>query len=163
MVGVGVERRGECGNVDRYGALRNQFLLFTKGVDDTREKKAKTELSSLIQKQFALRNGGVTLASISATAAMERHVAKDCRVRAAEATSTKISGLTISKRESYLNLLINALEKNYSTLSSMDEDVAAKSLSKSDFIQCAVDLEYGIFSGNKVMTMYRRGVALKVC
>merc|ERR1712008_273290 len=69
--------------------------------------------------------------------------------------TAKISGLEISQRESYLSLLETVIRKNYDKTSHAEEN----ELSSYDIQQIAIGEEYNIFTSNKVVTMYRRGMA----
>lgn len=91
----------------------------------------------------------------------EEEAAKYAKVKSAEFTAKKIAGLEIKARESYLNLLETNLRTNYDqfTKFASSEEVSAKTLTLTDICQCAIDAEYDIFSKNKVITMYRRGMA----
>lgn len=134
-----------------------------EGSDGSREKKAKAAMTDLIQKQFALRRGDsggegfVTAASI-----VDKELLSRARVRAADATSTKISGLTLVGREQNLSLLVESLEKNYTKAKETEANIVDKYMTKVDMLACAVDMEYSFFSSNKVISLYRRGMALSV-
>lgn len=93
---------------------------------------------------------------------LETELAKSARVKAAEATSRKVSGLTVSTRESFLNLFLDDLRKNFQMVKEKRNSVPVKALSEQDILQCAIALEYDSFSANKVASMYRRACAFKV-
>lgn len=142
------------------------------GSDGSREQKAKSEMASLIKKQFALRKGsgngsggesdGGGGGFVSASSLLDKELLTKARVRAAEATSTKISGLTLVSRESNLGLIVGCLEKNYEAAKEREGDALSKYMTKSDLLDCAVELEYSIFTSRKVISMYRRGMGLSV-
>ncbi|QQP42351.1 Uncharacterized protein FKW44_016978 [Caligus rogercresseyi] len=69
---------------------------------------------------------------------------------ATQYTKNKIAGLEVRSRESYLGLLETNIRLNYDT---------ALKYGAINILQIAVDEEYKIFSANKVVTMYRRGMA----
>ena len=118
---------------------------------------------ALIRKEFESRKG-----KISKKEALEREREKKkdeeeasrmAKVRAAEFTSKKIAGLEIKARESYLSLLETNLRSNYDQFSKVASSGDLKLLSSHDILQCAIEEEYKIFSKNKVITTYRRGMA----
>ncbi len=118
----------------------------------------------MIKKEFQSRRGKLTRREEQER---EREKKKDeedalrsAKVRGAEFTSKKIAGLEVRARESYLSLLETNLRSNY------DQFVASASsgeepprLSPLDVQKVAVAEEYRIFSQNKVITTYRRGMA----
>jgi ATP-dependent DNA helicase Q5 len=130
------------------------------GSGDDGEKKAKSALESLIKQQFSLRNGKKESVSATAASLIDQQIGKNARVRAAEATSTKIRGLSIAFRETYLNSVIDALDKNYHKMREINED--DRVLSVTDIRDCAVDVEYGIFTKNHVFAVYRQRMAFAV-
>lgn len=155
---------------DLYGGGRAGSKRDSEDYDSSdgyREKKAKSELSSEIQKQFALRRGDSgkgksEIGFVSASTLFEKELLKKARVRAAEATSVKISGLTLTVREQNLTLLVDLLERNYIKAKDVNSDQVTKDMEKSDLLACAVDIEYSVFSSKTVISMYRRGMALIV-
>lgn len=58
-----------------------------------------------------------------------------------------------------MNLLQQALWKNYAECRRTDP-VATPALDERDVLECALGLEYGVFSATKVITVYRRNMAL---
>lgn len=154
---------------DLYGGGRAGSRKDTQeyeGSDGSMEKKAKAALSNLIQKEFANRRKASTSSAdgefVSASSLIEKELESKARVRAAKSTSTKISGLTIMSREQNLKLLTDMLEKNYGKAKELQGDAMSKYFAKGDFLDCAVELEYSIFSTKTVVSMYRRGMALCV-
>jgi len=151
---------------DLYGGGRVGAKNDTKEYDSdgSVERKAKSALSTLIQKQFAIRRGSGSVDGDFVTAAslVDKELEKNARVRSASATSTKIAGLTIQAREHSLNSLIEGLEKNYNKANDLLGDELGKSMTSLDIRDCAVELEYSIFSTKTVVTMYRRGIVLSV-
>lgn len=75
-------------------------------------------------------------------------------MKAASSTSNKVKGLTLANREQYLNKLRDLLYENYETAREDDENY----FDKKDMEDCAIDLEYNIFSVNTNMTMYRNSI-----
>jgi hypothetical protein len=70
---------------------------------DNRDKRAKAELESVIQKQFRLRKGG---AEEGRKEEEEQRILSYAKVKAAEFTAGKISGLDIKTREDYLGNIL---------------------------------------------------------
>lgn len=68
-----------------------------------------------------------------------------------------ITGLEISQRESYLALLENVIRNNYDVYNKSEDD--GTKLTSLDIQKIAIEEEYNIFTKNKVVTMYRRGMA----
>ncbi len=68
---------------------------------DRREKLAKAETAFLIQKQFRLRKGAAA-ADSEDKEKEESQVLSYAKVKAAEFTANKISGLDVKTREDYL-------------------------------------------------------------
>ncbi|GAB0088006.1 ATP-dependent DNA helicase [Sergentomyia squamirostris] len=118
-----------------------------------REAQEKKERMSLIQKEFAARKLAIAAKSLEKTEAS----ARISRVKYAMSTETKIVGLTISTRESYLSLIANLLKKNYEE--GEKDDSIPTSLVFRDFEDIAVELEYQAFTVNKVISLYRRSAA----
>ncbi|CAL8102843.1 unnamed protein product [Orchesella dallaii] len=150
---------------DLYGGGRVGAKNDTKEYDsDGMEKKAKSSLSSLIQKQFAIRRGSGSSEGdfVSAASLLDKELEKTARVRSASSTSTKIAGLTVQSREHHLNTLIDALDKNYKKAIELLKDAVSKHMTATDICDCAVELEYSIFSTKTVVTMYRRGIVVSV-
>jgi hypothetical protein len=81
------------------------------------------------------------------------------RVTAAASTSSKVKGLTLATREQYLSKIIEVLHDNYKGCVE-EED---QTMDKKDVQDCAVEMEYSVFTTNTTMTMYRNGVAKMVC
>ncbi|XP_066999567.2 ATP-dependent DNA helicase Q5 [Anabrus simplex] len=125
--------------------------------DDDREdndgmsKRKKKKLNAFIQKQFALRR------SSNIDQEDEDVAATYARVKAAESTAVKVNGLSISMRESYLGLLVEALQKNLDTCAVFDPPPTP--LSAKDIEMNAIDLEYQAFTSNTVASLYRRAIA----
>lgn len=108
-------------------------------------------MKDLIMKQFAARRNSI----IKQEKVEVPHV-ENSRVKAAGSTETKVSGLTVDTRESYLSHLIDVLVKNVKECRNSEDDI---NLKNSEFVGCAVNMEYDVFSGNKAITLYKRGMA----
>ncbi|XP_071552976.1 LOW QUALITY PROTEIN: uncharacterized protein [Panulirus ornatus] len=129
----------------------------------------KKERANMIKEQFALRRGkGPSKPSSSSYASRlkeqkekeklereEKDRAKRSKLTNAEFTS-KIVGLNIGTRESYLQMLSQALMKNYETC--RDSAPVLSHLKESDTEDVAVKMEYNIFTSTNVMMMYRKGM-----
>jgi len=125
-------------------------------------------MKSLIDKQFALRGGGGhSTEYVKASVLLDTELAKSARVRAAASTSRKISGLTVATRESNLNLFLEGLRKNFKVIKEKEASessggISLKQFDELDLLDCAVGLEFDIFSSTKVVTTYRRACVFKV-
>lgn len=82
----------------------------------------------------------------------ENQLSKHARVRAADSTSIKVNGLSILVREHNVDLLAKELELNHTVCK---PETFSLIFDKIDFEDCAVDLEYAIFTTKTNMTMYR--------
>jgi len=143
----------------RVGIKNDNDSYYDSGGENNLERKAKSALAAEIQKQFSLRNGrrkdGEEI--ISAAQLLEKQLVKTCRVKAADATSKKISGLTILQRETYLTTIVECLQFNYDAAES-----SSRNLTRNDILCCGIEFEYSLFSSNTVMAMYRRAMAFGV-
>lgn len=109
-------------------------------------------MKDLIMKQFAARRN-----SIIKSEKVESVCVENSRVKAASSTETKVAGLTVDTRESYLSHLIDLLVKNVKEFKNSEQpDINMK---HSVIVECAVNMEYEIFSTNKAITLYKRGMA----
>ena len=81
------------------------------------EKKAKLEREQVIRSEFEKRRGKITKKEMEekekAKKKEEEEALRSSKVKAAEFTGKKISGLEISQRESYLSLLETVIRNNY--------------------------------------------------
>uniref|UniRef100_A0A0K2SV55 ATP-dependent DNA helicase Q5 n=2 Tax=Lepeophtheirus salmonis TaxID=72036 RepID=A0A0K2SV55_LEPSM len=121
------------------------------------EKRAKKDREILIKKEFRNRKKGK---SSGKDDSKEDEAIRFAKVKGAEFTKNKIAGLEVRARESYLGLLETNIRLNYDTAikyGALKEE--EKKLSNQDILQIAVNEEYQIFTSNKVVTMYRRGMA----
>lgn len=120
------------------------------GSDGARDKRVKRESELLIQKQFALRKA-------SAAKDLDMHKsASISRVKYALQTAVKVSGLTISSRESNLTMLADLLKKNVEACKSTDP--TEHELFYKDFEDIAMEMEYDAFTTNTVASLYRRSM-----
>ena len=87
-------RQGQKRLAEDYGGHEDD----DEGPNESREKRAKAELESLIQKQFRLRKA----AAEDKRKEVEDRVLSYAKVKAAEFTANKISGLDVKTREDYL-------------------------------------------------------------
>ncbi|CAG7726979.1 unnamed protein product [Allacma fusca] len=163
--GVGASLTVDGLDEDLYGGGRKGLKVENMDYESSLtnpERKAKSELASLIQKQFALRNGTSQEQkekSNAAAVAANLVLAKYAKVRAADSTAIKISGLSLSAREVLLKSIKESLEKNYLAAQASDSENRFRyKIRDSEFTSVAVDLEYSVFTVNKVITMYRRGI-----
>nr|XP_027227426.1 zinc finger CCCH domain-containing protein 13-like [Penaeus vannamei] len=160
-------RRGQKREQDEYNGDGD-------GEDRVREAQQieKKERITLIKQQFALRRkgaqrGGSSGSSSSYTSRLkeqkekeklekeEKERANRSKLTNAEYTS-KISGLNVGTRESYLQLVVQALVKNYEACKHLSP--VEKNLKESDIEDVAVKLEYSIFTSTNVIMIYRKGM-----
>merc|ERR1712142_1174375 len=140
-------RRGMKREADGYG-----------GDDDegdggrSREKQAKMDRENIIKKQFQLRKGKSKDDEDDEKASIGY-----AKVKAAEFTSGKIAGLEVRTREDYLGLVESSLARNYEVAGEVE-----KRLQKVDILDAAVEAEYEVFTNNKVVTMYRKKMAVLI-
>ena len=107
-----------------------------------------------IDKQFALRK-------LKATKAMEDlPKTQISRIKSAMSTETKVSGLTISKRDSNLSFIVDALKCNVVRCAEKDPpEHPTLSLYHEDYENIAKEVEYRCFSDSKAISIYRRNIA----
>ncbi|KAJ9599786.1 hypothetical protein L9F63_026364, partial [Diploptera punctata] len=115
--------------------------------DDDRSRNA---LQNLIQKQFSIRRKS------SSSQDDDDVSAKYSKVRAAESTKVKVNGLTVSIRESYLNLVLDNLKKNHDVCRIVDPP--ENTLLPGDLEACGMDMEYEAFTNNTVLSLYKRHI-----
>lgn len=92
-------------------------------------------------------------------ASEEKELSKHARVRAADSTSIKVNGLSILVREHNVDMLAKELESNHTICKPENFTLI---FDKVDFEDCAVDLEYAIFTTKTNMTMYRSSLVKMV-
>ncbi|XP_059046424.1 ATP-dependent DNA helicase Q5-like [Achroia grisella] len=148
---------------DLYGGGRASHNTETEsyyGVDsgesdgESRRRVAQ-ETKSLIMKEFANRKKSIENGKDKRCNDTES--AKYSKCKAASSTGTKVNGLTVAGREGYLSLLTDALNNNLQNMENID--VPNNRLMRHDVEQCAVQLEYEIFSTTTVITLYRRSMS----
>ncbi|KAL7633291.1 UNVERIFIED_CONTAM: hypothetical protein RMT77_016396 [Armadillidium vulgare] len=157
------------------GGRRGQKRLYEDYENDDEsegiDQEGKRMRESLIKEQFALRRKGVAKKSRKKSHKNERKKEEDekkeeeeragrSRLKAAQYTGTKIVGLNIATRESYYQLILQSLTKNYNTCIVLPqyESNAANKLSERDIEDIALDLEYQKFTSNSVKMMYQKGM-----
>lgn len=119
-----------------------------------REKKAKKETTNLIQKEFERRKTKLELAR----KLEETHTRSfGIRVKGSIHTSTKIAGLDVKKRESYLDFLVKLLKENVEKVT----EKPAHALKACDFEDIAVELEYACFTKNRVAALYTKAFTVE--
>ena len=88
-----------------------------QGDEGAAEKKAKLERQQVIRSEFEKRRGKLTKKEQEENEKEkkkeEEEALRSSKVKAAEFTAKKISGLEISQRESYLSLLETVIRNNY--------------------------------------------------
>ncbi|KAG7174421.1 ATP-dependent DNA helicase Q5-like [Homarus americanus] len=153
-------RRGAKREDDEYKGGEDDLVWEARQL----EKKERT---SLIKEQFELRRGKVASKSSSYVKQQkeqkekekqekeEQDRAKRSKLTNVEFTS-KITGLNVASRESYLQLVSQALSKNYEAC--RDFGPVLTTLKESDIEDVAVKLEYSIFTSTNVIMMYRKGM-----
>lgn len=150
---------------DLYGGGRKgirdaEFALRTNEDDEigdkrAREARARIATSDLIKREFENRKR-----KLEATRQLESSLTRTSgmRVRSAQFTSSKITGLDVKRRESYLDLLVKKLKENVVQASVQP----TKELKLSDYEDIAVDIEYTAFTNNRAMALYTRAFTLEV-
>ncbi|KAF0287208.1 ATP-dependent DNA helicase Q5 [Amphibalanus amphitrite] len=127
--------------------------------EETGERRSdeRSGLESLVKRQLKLRRGSSPVRSDrqkKQESKEKEQAVKSSRLRAADCTERKIAGLTLKTREEYFKLLEEALSRNLNACV-----VAAHALA-GRVPEVAIELEYNIFTSNRVVTMYRRAMAL---
>lgn len=135
--------------------MKNMAQLYEEEEEDSgsgssRDAQAKKAERDFIQKQFALRK-------LAAAKEMEMQPQPSIsKVKYAQSTSTKVTGLTTKIRESYLSLLADALKQNVEACK--DKETPDHDLVYKDYEDIGVELEYSAFTKSTVITIYRRAV-----
>ncbi|KAB7495169.1 hypothetical protein Anas_05180 [Armadillidium nasatum] len=151
------------------GGRRGQKRLYEDYENDDESEGIDTEgkrmRESLIKEQFALRRKGGAEKSLKRKKEEdekkeEEERAGRSRLKAVQYTGTKIVGLNIATRESYWQLILQSLIKNYDTCIVLPqyESNTANKLSERDIEDIALDLEYQKFTSNSVKMMYQKGM-----
>ena len=137
--------------------------MLDNGQVERAEKRAKQERENMIKDEFSKRKGKLSKKELfekeKEKKKDEEEALRASKVKAAEHTSKKISGLEISQRESYLSLLENVIRSNYDEFSARAKSGDVKPITAFEIQKLAIEEEYKIFTNNKVVTMYRRGMA----
>ncbi|XP_063394808.1 ATP-dependent DNA helicase Q5-like [Cydia fagiglandana] len=145
----GEGRYGQKREADAYGADDSG-----SDSEESRRRVAQ-ETRSLILEEFAKRKKS-TEKDRRKDKDGDEQAAKYSKCRAAESTGTKVNGLTVATRESYLSLVKDALNNNMAAMKGTEEPVHP--LTRTDVEQCAADLEYEAFCASTVISLYRRAV-----
>ena len=148
----------------RRGTKRNFDDTYDNSDDEANleraEKRAKKDREEMIKGEFAKRKGKVSKREAEEKEKekknQEKEALRSAKVKGAEFTGKKISGLEISQRESYLSLLETVIRQNYDRTAGAE---GLPELSSFEVQKLAIEAEYKIFRENKVVTMYRRGMA----
>ncbi|XP_059484935.1 ATP-dependent DNA helicase Q5-like [Neocloeon triangulifer] len=130
--------------------LKKETEEYSK-IGKSNQSTAKSALSTLIGKQFALRK--------QSTGSQESDYGKSSRVKAAASTSSKVNGLNVATRETYLNLIEDMLKKNRDkcrAIGELEEEFGDDLVS-----QTAIHLEYDAFCSTIVASIYRK-VLMKI-
>ncbi|XP_045127827.1 ATP-dependent DNA helicase Q5-like isoform X2 [Portunus trituberculatus] len=162
----------------RRGLKREQNEYDQDGDGDDRMKEVqqqeKKDRITLIKQQFALRRGKGSKASSSGSSSSssaknrlkeqrekeraereEEDRADRSKLVSAQFTS-KIAGLNIATRESYLQLVSQALSKNYEAC--WQSGAGMSHLKACDIEEVATKMEYQVFTSTNNMMMYRKGM-----
>lgn len=119
-----------------------------------RETKAKRETTNLIQKEFERRKQKIELArKLEETQTRSYGI----RVKSSIHTASKMTGLDVKKRESYLDFLMKAVKENAEKAT----EKPAHELKACDYEDIAAELEYKCFTKNRVLTMYTRDITVE--
>lgn len=123
------------------------------GSSSKRDAKAKKETTNLIQKEFERRKQKIELAK-----KLEQTQTRSFGIRIKSSIHTsKISGLDVKKRESYLDFLLKVLKENAEKAT----EKPPYSLKACDFEDIAAELEYKCFTQNRVLAMYTRAITVE--
>ncbi|CAG9578744.1 unnamed protein product [Danaus chrysippus] len=120
---------------------------------DSSRRRVAEETKSLILKEFAARKKNNEKNKTNNDAESAKH----SKCRSAESTGTKVTGLTVASRESYLSLLTEALRTNIANMKGIEE--TDHTLSRTDVEQFAIELEYDAFYKSTVISLYRRAMS----
>ncbi|KAG0724792.1 ATP-dependent DNA helicase Q5 [Chionoecetes opilio] len=141
------------------------------------EQREKQQRTAVIKKQFALRRGKGKKASNPSSSSSsssstykgrlkeqkeKERAEKEEQERAARSKlvsaqyTSKINGLNIATRESYLQLVSQALTKNYEAC--VETSTGRSCLKECDIEAVATKMEYQVFTSTSVMMMYRKAV-----
>lgn len=119
-----------------------------------REKKAKKETTNLIQREFERRK-----AKLEVVKKLEETQTRSfgIRVKGSIHTSTKIAGLDVKKRESYLDFLVKVLKENAEKVN----EKPVHTLKACDYEDIAAELEYACFTKNRVIALYTKSLTVE--
>lgn len=123
------------------------------GSSSKRDAKAKKETTNLIQKEFERRKQKIELAK-----KLEQTQTRSFGIRIRSSIHTsKIPGLDVKKRESYLDYLLKALKANAEKAT----EKSPHQLKACDFEDIAAELEYNCFTKNRVLAMYTKALTVE--
>lgn len=144
---------GGRNNDSKKGSFENYDVDSDQGGFRKASDLVKHSDRQFIEKQFALRK-------IQAAKAMEQLPKTQInRVRSAQSTETKVSGLTISQRDSNLTFIIDALKKNITRSAERDPpEHPSHPMVHEDLESIGVQIEYKCFSDSKAISIYRRNI-----
>lgn len=118
-----------------------------------RDAKAKKETTNLIQKEFERRKQKIELAK-----KLEQTQTRSFGIRIRSSIHTsKIPGLDVKKRESYLDYLLKAIKENAEKAT----EKSPNQLKSCDFEDIAAELEYNCFTKNRVLAMYTKALTVE--
>lgn len=143
----------------RNGVKENQTSYYEDDGDSSegtssRNTKAKKETTSLIQKEFERRKQ-----KLEAAKKLEETQTRSfgIRVRSSIHTSSKISGLDVKLRESYLDFLLKSVKENAEKATEKPEH----ELKMCDYEDIAAELEYKCFTKNRILSIYKRDITIE--
>ncbi|XP_041988091.1 ATP-dependent DNA helicase Q5-like [Aricia agestis] len=156
-----IAQDAEAEDPDLYGGGRVAAARETEsyyggdsdGSDSDSRRRVGEETKSMILKELANRRKIIE----QDRKRNDTESTKYSKCKAAESTGKKVNGLTISGREGYLTLLVDALTTNLERMKGIEEP--DHHLKKHHIEQCAVELEYEVFSASTVISLYRRGMS----
>ncbi|GBP44639.1 ATP-dependent DNA helicase Q5 [Eumeta japonica] len=132
-------RRGQTRDTDEaYGDE-------SEGETESDRRRVAAQTTALITEQLAARRRQTPAPAADAA------VVKLSRCRAAASTTSKVNGLTVATRDSYLSLLTAALSAHAAERNDSGGTRAVE--------RCARHLEYEAFSAVTVASLYRRAMA----
>lgn len=118
-----------------------------------RDANAKKETTNLIQKEFERRKQKIEHAK-----KLEQTQTRSFGIRIKSSIHTsKIVGLDVKKRESYLDFLLKVLKEN----SEKASEKLPHELKACDFEDIAAELEYNCFTKNRVLALYTKAITLE--
>lgn len=119
------------------------------------EARARIAAQELIKRQFEIRKR-----NLDATKHLENSLTRSSgnRVRSAQFTASKISGLDVKRRENFLDKFVQKLKENVAQATTPP----ASELRLSDYEDIAVNIEYAIFTKHRAISLYNRSAAFEI-